>query len=113
MAASVDVVTLSKASSLPVMALHSASWGCAAAGENRAPASVMEDDGDVMRHYLLEGIVVAVCGFSLVLLQGNPRSSPGSDDDGATCVVLPFGASFLEQLLDGGGSWWSGVHLPR
>ena len=32
----------------------------------------LADDGDVSRRYLLEGIVVAVCGYSLVLLRGKP-----------------------------------------
>jgi hypothetical protein len=39
-----------------------------AAGENRALALVMADDGDVTRCYLLEGIVVSVYGFLLVPL---------------------------------------------
>jgi hypothetical protein len=44
---------------------------------------------------------------------GNPRSgSPRSDDGDAICAVLPLVASFLEQLLDGGGLQWCGVHLP-
>ena len=46
--------------------------GSTVAGENRALTLVMADDGDVMRRYLLEGIVVAVGGFSLVLLRGKP-----------------------------------------
>ena len=46
--------------------------GNAAAGEIRALTMVMADDGDVTRRYLLEGIVVVVCGFSLVLLRGKP-----------------------------------------
>jgi hypothetical protein len=105
---------LSKASSLLASTLHSASWGCAAAGENRAPTSVLAGDGGVTRRNLLEGIVAAACFYPLVLLRGNPRSgSPGSDDGDATYVVLPLGALFLEQLRDGGGFWWSGIHLPH
>ena len=46
--------------------------GSAATGENHALTLFMADDGNVTRHYLLEGIVVAVCGFSLMLLQGKP-----------------------------------------
>jgi hypothetical protein len=71
MAASVDVVTLSKASSLP-------SWHYARrVGDARLPVKTvlrprLADDGDVLRRYLLEGIVVAVCGLSLVLLRGKP-----------------------------------------
>lgn len=54
MAALIGVVTLSKASSLLSTSLHSASWGCAAAGENRAPTPVLAGDGGVTRGYLLE-----------------------------------------------------------
>lgn len=43
--------------------------GSVAAGENCALTLVMADDGDVTRRYLLEGIVVAVYGFLLVLLR--------------------------------------------
>ena len=46
--------------------------GGAAAGENRAPTPVLAGDGDVTRRYLLEGIVVAVCIYSLVVLCGKP-----------------------------------------
>ena len=42
-----------------------------AAGENRA--TILAGDGGVVRRYLLEGIAVAVCGFSLMLLRGKPQ----------------------------------------
>ena len=72
MAASVDVVTLSKASSLPVLALHSVSWGDARLPVKTVLRPRLVDDGDVSRRNLLEDIVDALCGFSLVLLRGKP-----------------------------------------
>jgi hypothetical protein len=35
------------------------------------------------------------------------------DDEGASVSLPLLRASFLEQPLDGGDEWWSGVHLPR
>jgi hypothetical protein len=114
MAASLGVVTLSKASSLLVSSLHSASWRCAAAGENRAPTLVMAGDGGVTRHYLLEVIAVATCIYPLVLLRGETLDLGLPD---RTMAALPASfyllGIFLEQLLDVGGCWWSGIHLPH
>jgi hypothetical protein len=66
------------------------------------------------RRYLVEGMAIAARVSSLVLLRGKPRyGHSGSDDGGAFSVALPHGGIVLEQLLDGGGRRWSGVHLPR
>jgi hypothetical protein len=44
---------------------------------------------------------------------GNPKSGYSRSDDGGVRYHTPSRASFLEQLLDGGGKRWSGVSLPR
>jgi hypothetical protein len=49
--------------------LHPAmSWGGAATGENKAPTTVMADDGGYTRHYLVKGIVLEDFIFLLRLL---------------------------------------------
>jgi NADH:ubiquinone oxidoreductase subunit F (NADH-binding) len=41
-----------------------------------------------LRHYLVEGIIVAGIAYSLELLYGNHRSEfPGSDDSGTSGVA--------------------------
>jgi hypothetical protein len=64
--------------------------------------------GYVARHYLIECIAVATCIYSLVLLRGGLRSgSPGSDDCGATFIVLPLPAPYRAAdvgcMADSGG----------
>jgi hypothetical protein len=49
-----------------------ASWGCAPAGKNSARTLVVAGDGDITRRNLLEGMIVAVCVYSLVLLRRKP-----------------------------------------
>jgi hypothetical protein len=84
-----------------------------AAGENRALTLVMAGDGDVTCRYLLKASPSQHASTHSCCAGANSRSgSLGSDDGGATCVVLPLVASFLEQLLDVGRCWWSGIHLP-
>jgi hypothetical protein len=55
--------------SIDLMSSPNNELGSVAAVENRALTLVMADDGDVTRCYLLEGIVVTVYGFLLVLLR--------------------------------------------
>jgi hypothetical protein len=68
-----------------------------------------------IRRCLVEGIVFAANACSLVLLRGETPDLGILDRTMAAllCVVLPLGASFLEQLQVDGRLWWSGVHLPR
>ncbi|KAK1619918.1 hypothetical protein QYE76_025435 [Lolium multiflorum] len=103
MAASVDVVTLSRRHLCP-------SWHYTRrVGDARLPVKTvlrprLADDGDVSRRYLLEGIVVAVCGLSLVLLRGNPRS--GLPDRTMAARPAPFyllGHRFLDAWAVLGG----------
>jgi hypothetical protein len=39
--------------------------------------------------------------------------SPRSGDGCTSVSLFLLGASFVDQLLDGGGKRWSGVHVPR
>ena len=55
--------------SFDLMSCPNNELGSVTTGENHALTLVMADDGDVTRRYLLEGIVVAVYGFLLVLLR--------------------------------------------
>ena len=65
----------------------------------------MADDGGVVRRYLVEGIVSAVCVLRLGYSRGNPRpGSPGSDNGGAQRRSPCWGHRFLEQTTDGGGA---------
>jgi hypothetical protein len=83
----------SRGVSLIPLLVPAASWGDAAAGENRAPTSVLAAS---RRRYLVKDIVVAVCIYSVVLLWGNPRSGyPESNDDDTLVSLYLLRASFL------------------
>jgi hypothetical protein len=79
------------------------SAGLQRVGEAWLLTLVMAGDGGMLHRYL-----------RLLMSPGYPRSrNLGSDDANTLCVVLPLGASFLQQMLYCGGRWLSGVRLPR
>jgi hypothetical protein len=109
---SVEVGRPTRSGSLIPHLVPTASWGDEAVGVNRVLTPVMAGDDGVVA--LLKASSVQSSFTRSCCSEGNPRfGSPGLNDGGASVSLSLLGASFLEQLLDGGGKRWSGVHLPR